>query len=274
MAILVVTVLMLPIGISDSPNSAVQLILGFAIGTLACIQIGAGGIANLLTVLLAAPLISGEIELQSWRLLRTTMMPLPEIVFAKLAAILNEQRIMLWGLYVLRFISTGTVVLFIVYGVMRQDLYYSDIQFRTFFISGKWLAYIILMTAIASYNLSQPLVQSVLCGMLGLAASAYTRTRSQAIAGGLVARLICWIGTTLLHIGLIYGIVYLFDNWSSPSYAHLEIFHNMPTPTSSQITWASYLMASGYLMGFLAAQVGFILFLAGIVLRRARRLEV
>ena len=256
-------------------ESNISLLLTLEIIALACIQLGAGAIVNILTVALTAPLISGEIELQSWRLLRTTMVSLPEVVFAKLLAVLNELRTMLLGLVVLRLASTGTAVLLFVHTMLRQTVYYmGEAQFRHFLSRGEWVPYLILISGIVLYNLSQPLVQAMMNGMLGMAASSYARSRSQAIAGGLVGRLVVWVGTTLLHVGLIFGLSYLFSNWTSPSYAPLEAFHNVPTPTEEQIAWAICLTISGYLLGYLLAQIGFILLSMGAVLRRARRLGV
>lgn len=261
-------------GLSDL-ESNIALLLMLEIIAFVSIQLGAGAVVNILTVALAAPLISGEIELQSWRLLRTTMVSLPEVVFAKLAAVLYELRTMLAGLFVLRLASSGTAVLLFAYTMLRETVYYmSRAELGRFLTQGKWLPYAMLISSIVLYNLSQPLVQAVMNGMLGMAASSYARSRSQAIAGGLVGRLVVWVGTTLLNAGLIFGLMYLFSNWSSPTYAPLEIFHNMPTPTSEQITWASSLGISGYLLGYFLAQIGFILITTGAVLRRARRLGV
>lgn len=256
-------------------ESNVGIILTLETAVLVCIQLGAGAVVNILTVALAAPLISGEIELQSWRLLRTTMVSLPDVVFAKLAAVLSDLRTMLLGLFILRLISTGTAVLLFMYITLRETMYYmSAVQVRRFLASGEWAPYAILMAAIVLYSLSQPIVQALMNGMLGMAASSYARSRSQAIAGGLVGRLVVWLGTTLLNVGLIFGLIYLFNSWSSPSYAPLEIFRNLPSPTEEQIAWAICLTISGYLLGYLLAQTGFIFISVGAVLRRTRRLGV
>jgi hypothetical protein len=261
-------------GFSDL-ESNITLLLTLEIVALLGIQLGAGAIVNVLSVALAAPLISGEIELQSWRLLRTTMISLPEVVLAKLAAVLNELRTMLVGLFVLRLASTVTAVLLFIYIMLREIVYYlSPAEIRSLLAEGKWVPYVLLIGAIAIYNLSQPFVQAIMNGLLGLAASAYARSRSQAIAGGLIGRLVVWVGTTLLNVGLIFGLSYLFTNWSSPSSAQLEVFHNVPPPTSEQVVWAICLTISGYLLGYLLAQIGFIMIGMGAVLRRARRLGV
>ncbi|MBN1427800.1 MAG: hypothetical protein JXB07_05395 [Anaerolineae bacterium] len=254
-------------------DSSLALVLGFVIAVLFCIQIGAGGMANILTVLLAAPLISGEVELQSWQLLRTTMVSLPEIILAKLSAVLHELRLVLRSVVIIRVISTVTIVLFFAHVMIRQTFYsMSAADLRRFFFDGLGVAYIILIASIVSYNLSQPVIQAVLCGMLGMTASAYARTRAQAISGGLGARLFCWVSSTLLHFGLAYGLGYLFNNWSYPAYAQLDIFRNVPSPTETQIAWAACLTVSGYLLASIIAQVGLILILTGLVFRRARRL--
>lgn len=256
-------------------ESDIAILLTLEIVVLACIQLGAGAIVNILTVALAAPLISGEIELQSWRLLRTTMVSLPEVVFAKMSAVLYELRTMLLGLLILRLISTGTAILLFMHIMLRETMYYmSAVEVKRFLANGECAPYVILMAAIVFYNLSQPIVQALMNGILGMAASSYARSRSQAIAGGLVGRLVVWVGTTLLNVGLIFGLIYLFNSWSSPSYAPLEIFHNMPAPTEEQITWAICLTISGYLLGYLLAQTGFIFISVGAVLRRTRRLGV
>jgi hypothetical protein len=261
-------------GYSDL-ESNIALLLTLEIVALVCIQLGAGAIVNILMVALAAPLISGEMELQSWRLLRTTMVTLPDIIFAKLAAVLHELRTMLLGLFVLRLASTGTAVLLFAHVMLRETVFYmGGSEIRSFLARGEWIPYVILIAAITFYNLGQPFVQAMMNGMLGMAASSYARSRSQAIAGGLVGRLVAWVGTTLLNVGLIFGLSYLFSNWFSPSYAPLAIFHNMPTPTGQQIASAICLTISGYLLGYLLAQIGFISVLVGVVLRRTRRLGV
>jgi hypothetical protein len=272
----VMMVLVMPFffGFSD-PESTISILLTLQIVALVSIQLGAGAIVNILTVALTAPLISGEIELQSWRLLRTTLVSLVEVVFAKLTAVLYELRPMLLGLIILRLVSTGTAVLYFAHLILRENIYYlTEAGFRRFLSRGEWAPFLILMSAIAFYNLSQPVVQALMNGMLGMAASAYTRSRSQSIAGGLVGRLILWVGTTLINVGLIFGLSYLFSNWTSPSYAAIEAFRSLPAPTDEQILWAVCLTISGYLLGHLLAQIGFILMLTGVVLRRTRRLGV
>jgi hypothetical protein len=275
LAIPIVMVLALPMTYSLSDLlSTVQTILAFVIGVLVCIQLAAGAIANILTVTVAAPLISGEIELQSWRLLRTTLVTLPEIVFAKLAAVLYEMRTLLGGLLILRLVSAGTIMLFFL-PLIRQMIYYMGVaDLQVFLREGVWLAYAILMLAIALYDVSQPIIQAALSGALGMAASAFARSRSQAIAGGLVARLVCWIGSTLLHVGLMYGLGYLMNSWASPSSAPIDVFRSLPTPTDNQIVWALCLVPSGYLLCTGLAQIGLTFTLMGATLRRARRLEV
>src|SRR5688572_6645222 len=100
--------------------------LGWAVATLATIQIAAGALVNVLTVAQTAPIISGEIELQSWRLLRTTTLNLREIIFAKYAAALRQIRGPLFGLLILRGASIITIFVLTATMLLRTTFYYMD----------------------------------------------------------------------------------------------------------------------------------------------------
>lgn len=273
LAILVTMALVLLSGGFWDAEEALQMILGFTLAVLLFIQIGAGAIANILVIAQAAPAISGEVELQSWRLLRTTTLPLREIILAKMAAVLAHMRAPFVGLLILRAISTLTALFIVAYAV-RSEFYYRDPQYRgEFWTDGLWVPYTIAGLVFLAYYVLQPVIQLVLNSMLGMLASAYARSRSRAVATGLTGRLAGWVTSIMLNIGAIYALGFLLlANWASPNYAPLKMFQGRPVPSSVQIAWVTGLTVAVYILVVLAGQVGFVMGALRLTQRRARHL--
>jgi hypothetical protein len=266
---------MVPLMFNPSLDSFTNVGLAVILIVVSMIQVGAGALGNVLVIAQTAPAISGEIELQSWRLLRTTTLPLHEIVLAKFSAALAHLRLMLGGLMILRVITTVTAVLLFTLVLARQTVYASGpVDGALFFSRFRWLPLMLPLVAVTVTYLSQPVVQFCLNGALGMLASAYTRTRAQAIAAAFMSRLGLWAVTVLVNIGAYSGLTIAFSNWAQPQYASIESFRVLQTPPPEVVTWTICIVISGYAISILAGQIGLALFSLGLVLRRARQLGV
>jgi len=256
-------------------DSLFELILAWTIGVLIAAQIVTGAFANVLVIAQTSPTISGEMELQSWRLLRATTLNLREIVFAKLYAALLNLRLLLVGLLTLRIVTTVSAMLMVAYVFLRQTLYYMDAaQLNEFFVDFKWAPVLIPAGVCCVWFMAQPPIQFVLNGVIGMTASAYSRSRAQAVAFGLTGRLALWVFTVLINVAASYALGYLFASWSEPSSAPIEAFRGRPSPSEAQILWALGLTVSMYVIAVLSGQIGMILLGLGLILRQARKLGV
>jgi hypothetical protein len=245
--------------------------LGFTLLALLFAQLIAGMVVNIVTVAQAAPLISGEVELRSWGLLRVTTVPLHEIIFAKFVAAVRHFRSLLTGLLILRGINLVTGMLLFACVVLRDIFYsFSPADWRRFWEDGLWFPPLLALCAGVIFFAAQPGVQVLLNTALGMLASAFSRSRGQAVGLGLTARLVLWIASILSNFVLIYGLTFLFSNWLEPRYAMLEAFYNQPAPTTRQAVWAVSLAIFGYLLAVMLWQAGFILAALGLIQRRAR----
>lgn len=254
-------------------ESIVPLALGWAIATMMVIQLGAGAMANILVVAQMAPMISGEVELQSWGLLRTTTLSLREIFFAKYAAALTQLRAPLLGLVILRAASTFTIMLFLAYLLLRQTFYYmSQSDWQRFWVRWEWLPPLLAFVVYLMFYVSQPVLQLLLNGAIGMVASAYARTRGQAIAAGLVGRLAAWVTVIITNAAIMFFLGFLITQWTSPSYASLDAYSIMATPSEFEQTWSIWLTITGYGLALLLTQVGLVIMLLGLAMRRARTL--
>jgi hypothetical protein len=217
--------------------------------------------------------ISGEIELQSWQLLRTTTVPLHEIVFAKFSAALLHLRLMLGGLMILRIITAVSSVLFFVYAILEaSNIGQGANAAINYFLRFEWVPQIITLAVVLVAYLFQPVIQYFLNGSIGLLASAYTRSRGQSIATALMMRLGLWAFAFLFHIAAISSLSSMLDNWSRGYGAFYQTFSSLPTPSSQAVTWVTFLVVAGYALSVIAWQVGLSLFSTGLALRRSRDL--
>ncbi len=224
---------------------------------LVLIQLIAGAAANILTVAQTAPLISGELELQSWGLLRTTTLSLREIVFAKYAAALTHLRGALFGLLTLRAASTITGLLVAGYSLYQSWNFGPPGRFEMWTTGGTWIMPAIALLLGVVWYASQPVVQYLLSGALGLLVSTRFRSRGGAIAMALVARLALWVSSALLNIGLIYLLVWLLvENWADPLNAPLQAFRSITPPTPQRVTIVLGTMAAVYILTLIAVQIG------------------
>lgn len=253
-------------------ETAISGALGILMAVLVLIQIGAGAAASILLVAQVAPAISGEVELRSWGLLRSTTLPLREIMLAKLAAVFTQMRGALIGLLALRAASTVTGWLLIGY-LLRESFYYDPTGGEEFFSSGQWIMPGLALLLFTIWYLTQPAVQFALNGAIALLASASARSRARAIAGALAARLAGWVLSVLLNGGLIYGLGYLIiANWASPYSAPLRAFRDRPMPSDETIAFVLGGTAALYVLSVLVAQLGLTAGALALAQRIARRL--
>jgi hypothetical protein len=256
-------------------SSLSMSLLGWTAATLTTIQLAAGALVNVLTVAQTAPIISGEIELQSWRLLRTTTLNLREIIFAKYAAALRQLRGPLFGLLILRGAAIITIFTLTVAMLLRTVFYYMDrAAWQDFWRKGEWIPLLIAYLACLVLYATQPVLQLFLNGAIGLAASAHTVTRAQALVTGMVGRLVTWVAVVMINTSLILGLTFMHSQWSNPVYSTFEAYHDILLPDGTTQLWMVSLITAGYAMSAVLAQAGVILALLGITLRRARQLGV
>jgi hypothetical protein len=248
-----------------------QTSLSTTLAVLLFVQLIAGAVVNVVTVAQAAPLISGEVELRSWGLLRVTTVPLREIIFAKFAAMVRHLRPLLRALLILRTITLVTGLLQLGYLLLRGVFYnFSSADWHMFWGDGLWLSLLLALAVGVIFFVTQPYVQVLLNTALGMLASVFSRTRGQAVGVGLAARLALWIASILYNVILIYGLLFIIiGNWLTPTYATLEAFYDQPTPTAQQVVWALCLSLVGYLIAVMLWQAGFVLTALGLVQRRA-----
>lgn len=255
-------------------ENAFMTSLAATVGALLIVQVVAGAAANILMVAQAAPLISGEVELQSWGLLRTTTLTLREIVMAKLWAVLNQLRGSLLGLMALRAASTGTALLFLMYLLLRDILYYmSQARWVETLQEQIWTPPTVAALVFLAWYLVQPVLQFVLNGAVGMAASTFARSRGRAIAIALATRLVLWVSSIIVNVGLIYLLGFLLiANWSQPQYAPIEWFTQFSQPSDQAISFVLSGTAILYIMFVALLQVGLLAAALTITQRRARRL--
>lgn len=240
----------------------VTLGLTMAFVLLLIIQVAFGGAINLVTVALAAPLISGELELKSWELLRATTLTLREILLAKLSATLHQLRPPLLGLMIIRAISTSTGMLlfyFISLDSALSAISYGNINMAS--VAEEWLPIAIALTSLALVLLVQPPIQMIVNILLGMLASAYTQSRSRALAIGLGLRVALW-GITIVagSSGLILTTT-LYNRWR---------WDYLAPPEHPQLVTAA--LSIGWALVFLLAQLVTMFGSWKLMMRRARRL--
>jgi hypothetical protein len=237
---------------------------GIVFGFLLIVEFALGATINLITVALAAPLISGEIELKSWELLRATALTLREILLAKLSAIIHQLRLPLAGLFVVRAVCTGAG-LFLVFAAlmseMRYELQYGLSEADGEYIVEQWVPIIVAVLVVAVVHFTQPLLQMLMNTVLGMVASAFTRARGRALAAGFGIRLALWGLTSVLGTAGISFTINAYDRWlwTSPVYPENEVVGI----AALIILWA---------LIFLFTQIGITFIGWGITVWRSRRL--
>ncbi len=270
----ILTILIVSVSLTTSYLES-MITTTLAVALLATVVVGilAGAMVNVVTIATTAPMVSGEVEMQSWNLLRTTELSVYEIVLAKLAASITSLKEHLRALLLLRVFSLMTGVLVFIVQVLRQGIYWDDPQrVAAMLRQGTWIPILLAVTMVGIFWLSQPLLQMALNGSVGMAASAYGRSRSGAMAVGLAMRLILWIVSALLNIGGIVGISYLLNQVLTPRYSSIDFLAILPQPTALQQVWITCSMITVYALGLIASQGGIALFALGIAQRRSRRI--
>jgi hypothetical protein len=257
-------------------DEALMPILGRVMGALVLAQFAIGAMTNVLVIAMAAPTISGEVELQSWRLLRTTTLPLREVILAKFAAVIRNLRMPLLSLVILRLIALGTLLLLFGYYLLRSVFFYmGPLEWQRFLAEGLWFPPLIPIGLFLIYFAAQPWLQFIFNGALGMAASAFARSRANAVVIGLTARLVLWVLSVMIGIAVLFFIGFvLVANWADPYYAPMAFFHDRPQPTPLQVSWVISLAFAAWLFAILVWQVGFSLGALAITRWRSRRLAV
>jgi hypothetical protein len=256
-----------------SVEGAFAALLAVLMFLLAVMQAMSGAVVNILMVARAAPMISEEVELQSWGLLRTTTLTLREIVMAKFAAALRQLRSALIGLMGLRVTSTITGLLGI--GFILRSIVYNDLQgFREAMDHGLWLLPVAALGVFVVWYLAQPFVQFLLNASLGMLASASMHSRARAVAVGLGARLAGWVLSITLNAAALYGLGFIIiANWTSPYSAPIEYFQNRPEPKPETVIAVVCAVGIAYVLGVLATQLGLTALCLGLAQRRARHVK-
>lgn len=254
-------------------SGSVVPMLSFSLVFLLLIQLFVGGAVNVLVLAQTAPLVSTEVELQSWGLLRATTLTVREIVLAKLAAALHYLRNSLLALLILRAITAITALLLLAHSLLRSTFYYNPEQWDRWVASGVWLPLTAAMLLFVIWYVAQPGVQFLLNGSLGIFASTVGRSRARSVASALGMRLGLWVASITVNTGLIYGIIFLiFLNWASPGSAPMEVFRDRPAPTEEQVLWVASIVAFVYIIALAAIQAAMIASGLTISRRRAERI--
>lgn len=266
LAIIISIVSSAPVTNIDTTNMEIIIYVGSgaAFGLLLIVEFALGSTMNLVTVALSAPLISGEIELKSWELLRATALSLREILMAKAAATLHQLRLPLLGLMIIRTICTGAGVFLavaLVMGEVRYDFRDGlDPHDYEYFVEW-WLPILVAVLVVALVHFLQPVLQMLLNTALGMTASAFARTRGRALAVGIGSRLALWGITGVLGAVGISLTINAYDRW-------LWNYSGYP---GNEATVISLLIITWALI-FLVVQIGITLIAWGLTVRRARRL--
>jgi hypothetical protein len=237
---------------------------GIVFGFLLIVQLALGATMNLVTVALATPLISGEVELKSWELLRATALSLREILLAKISAALYQIRLPLLAVMIVRTVCTASgLFLFFAFSLseLRTGLRYGLGGMDTEGLLDGWLPVVAAVLAVALALFVQPLLQALMNTMLGMAASAFARSRGRALAAGFGIRLALWGVTSVLGTAGISLTIRAYDDWlwELPIYLHNEL-------------QAVAVLLILWVLIFLVTQTGITLVAWWLTARRARRL--
>lgn len=248
--------------------------LGFSFLFLMLIQVVAGASVNILTIAYSSPMISGEVELQSWSLLRTTVMRLRDVITAKFAATMTHLRVAVMALMTLRVITMTTALLFLATVLLRDTFYYFYTEdWQDFWNSRIWLPIGIAILVVTVFFLIQPISQFFISNTLGLIASTMMHSRAQAMAVGMALRLVLWVSSIMFSVAVYWAFGFLFfANWSDPRFAAIEAFRNLVTPTPEMIAWMLSMTIAAYALSTLLWQLGLVLAGLGLVQRISRRL--
>lgn len=228
-------------------------------------------IVTILTIARTSSIVSRELELQSWDLLRTTALPLHDILFAKLAGALNSLRFTFLATLTLRGMALLLALsLAISAGYFRVVDPASPAQLSEFFASGL-LAPFILMTIIALlFFVGQPLITFFTNGAIGLFVSVRSKTRGRALAMGLLLRM--GLGYAFNQIfAIIYFIGVFGVGFAAPqTTSFLEEFFRTLSWTDAQLAWVIGGFILVAFLAYLGIYLGASLFLLGSAQHRAR----
>ncbi len=266
-------VLAAPQQIMWSLESSMSGTLSTVLVLMVLIQLVGGAASNILMVAQASPLISGEVELQSWGLLRSTTLTVREIVLAKYAATLAHLGSALIGLTALRLASATTALLWLAYTLLRGTFYFDRAGWLRMIERRLWVGPVIAGVICLAWYVTQPAVQHLLNGALGMLASSFAPSRARAVAAALAARLAGWAGSIVVNGGLIFGLGFLIlANWAEPQYAPIRAFRTLPPPSDLEVSLVVSGTVAVYVLTVFAAQVGLTLLALRLAQRRARRL--
>ncbi|GAB4449643.1 MAG: hypothetical protein Kow00120_19890 [Anaerolineae bacterium] len=161
---------------------ALVLLLGpLSVTALAIVSLPVFGWAwRVQLALSASPMIAGEVEAGTWDLLRALPWSTAELVRAKHTAVLVRHRRFLGQYMLLRFFVALGMLL-----IAATTLWF-DAALDASARYNPWLVIVALALSIA-YLLGEPLLDLATDGALGMAASAFARTRGEAARLALVA---------------------------------------------------------------------------------------
>lgn len=256
-----------------NPERYVIDVLLYSLLAMLFLQVTTGAALNISTIAFISPAVSGELEMQSWSILRTTALNLVDVLLGKCLAVMVHLRLPLIGIVLLRAVSLTTALLLITFAFWRDTLYYWDtFEWQLVFGQQVWIPVLVAGTLIALFYLLQPMLQFLISDALGVLASTITRSRTRAIATGMALRLSTWIVAILLNVGIMIAFVTLFTSWADPRFSQIEVFRNTTGPSQAQQWWVMGISLSSYVLAVLLGQVGLLAFCFGMAVRRARRL--
>jgi hypothetical protein len=163
---------------------------------------------------LASTAISAEIEAETFSLLRLTLIPPRQIVFAKFGAVIRQIRTPLIILMIVRGVMiVGTLITVVVLtaaGLAFSGFHLSDLALPLastgavasgLLLVVYFVVLVIVLVAILlwiAYFIFQPVLDMMLYSALGLFASSLARTRTNGLVTAGALRVVLWMGTYVL----------------------------------------------------------------------------
>lgn len=237
-------------------------------------------VAGLLASVVAATTISAEVEAQTYGLLRLTSLPVREIVLAKYSSSVRQMRIPIAAAISVRFIAMLGIAALVIAAVLGSIPDVSTGTDLALDPTSVWTVLGLLATGAAvlsavlswlAYYLVSPISGLLLFAALGMLASAWSRTRSGGVAVAVGMRFVLWMAS------------YVLSQIVSVAFSLLGLPLMALTGSTLWEGWLAALppvllgfggatIASLWVLGLLALQVGVTLALLALAINRAERL--
>lgn len=225
-------------------------------------------VVTILTIARVTAVVSRERELQSWHLLRVTAVPLHDLLFAKLSGALYSLRRSFAAMFLLRAVGlallSGLGITYILghYGDSSNEI-------SRFFTSGEAIPVALIILLVVLLVIIQPLAGIMINSAVSLFVSVVSRSRSRALAAGLVFRLgLGYFMNQFIYFfsgigGVIFGVSLGTTSVVS------DLLDYVPW-TDAQVYWVLAGFCLLALVSCIAITLGFSLILFGASQRRAR----